>query len=134
MTKEAIVRGTAKWIERNVLPNLVPHGMMRMGVKSALTLANAVPDMAIGLLSAKFPLLPTLLSVAGNDDIFAATIEAMKKATEEEETVVIQFFEIGLFNNAPHSLTLKPSHIDELFADIKGAAAAEKAGMAGGVA
>ena len=128
MTKEAIVRGAAKWLERNILPNLVPHGIMRMAFKGALTLANAAPDMAIGILSAKFPLLPTLVAAAGNDDVFDATVAAVKKAAEDEETVLIQFSEIGLFNNVPHSLALKPAHIDELYADIKGAAAAEKSG------
>ena len=128
MTKEAIVRGTAKWMERNVLPNLVPHGITRVALKSALMLAAASPDMAIGILSAKFPLLPTLVAAAGNDNVFATTMEAIKKAVESEDnSMTIQFCETMLFNNIPHSLAVKPSHIDELLNDIKGAAAEERA-------
>ena len=128
MTKEAIARGTAKWIERNILPNLAPHGIMRTVLKGAIRLAEANPDAATALLSAKFPLLPTLVSTAGDDKSFSAVMDAMKSATKDEDGMVMQFFEIGLFNNAPHSLTVEPKHIEELEADIKSAAAAEKAG------
>lgn len=129
MTKEAIARGTAKWIERNVLPNLTPHGAMRTMLKGALNLATVNPDAAITLLSAKFPLLPTLIATAGSDSTFSAVMDAMKSATTDEKGMVIQFIEVGLFNNTPHSLTVEPKHIEELEADIKSAAAADKAGV-----
>ena len=128
MTKEAIARGTAKWIERNVLPNLAPHGVMRTALKGALTLATVNPDAAIALLSAKFPLLPTLIATAGNDVAFSSVMDAMKVATTDEKGMVIQFFEVGLFNNTPHSLTVEPKHIEELEADIRSAESALKAG------
>lgn len=128
MTKEAIARGTAKWIERNVLPNLTPHGAMRTMLKGALNLATVNPDAAIALLSAKFPMLPTLVDAAGSDATFSAVMSALKEATREEEGMVLQFVEIGLWNNPPHSLAVKPEHIEELEADIRSAESALKAG------
>lgn len=121
MTKEAVIRGAAKWIDRNVIPNLVPRGALRIAMKAATELAGLTPDLAMNLLAAKFPLLQTLVPLAGNDEAFASVVAAMKKAAEDEGGMVIQFCEVGLWQNTPHSLVVTPRLIDELYDDMKAA-------------
>lgn len=126
MTKAAVIKGTAKWIERNVIPNLVPRGALRVGLSTALKLAATAPEIAVGLLAQKFPMLPTLLTVADDAKAFDAVMGAFKDAAKDENGMVVQFCEIGLWNNSPHALVITGELIDELGADIKSAATAEK--------
>lgn len=135
MTKNAVVRGVAKWIDKNVVPNLVPRGVLRVATKGAIALANTSPDLALALLSTKYPIVQQIvqpfLETSRNDAALESVIEAFKSAVSDEdksqEGMVVQFCEIGLWNNIPHSLVVTPKLIDDLYAEIKSAAAAERA-------
>lgn len=130
MTKDAIIKGVAMWIDKNVVPNLAPRGALRVSVKGAIALAGQSPDMALSLFSLKFPNIVAIVNQFVNASATPATmdsmVEAFKSAIKEEGGMVIQFFEVGLWNNIPHSLVVTPELIDELYADIKSASVAEK--------
>lgn len=133
MTKEAVINGTAAWIEKNVLPELVPTGVMSVGLRTALRLVKSAPAVAEGVMSQYFPALATLLAAVGDDETFMAAIQALKDSIDAEPGKVmrIQFSEIGLFNNARHSLCVKASNIDDLAESVR---AEQAKAQTGGVA
>lgn len=121
MTKSAITRGFARWVGRNVVPHLAPRGALRVAVKGAIALAEKSPDTAIALLALKFPSLKETIDqfVGAGDDAVDALVESLKAAAGDENGMVVQFCEVGLWNNEPHSLVVTPDLIDELYAEMK---------------
>lgn len=132
MTREAVINGTAAWIEKNVLPELVPTGVMSVGLRTALRLVKSAPAVAEGVMSRYFPALSMLFAAVGDDDTFMAAVDALKDSIEAEPGKVmrIQFSEIGLFNNARHSLCVTSANIDDLAESVKAEQAKAQAGGA----
>lgn len=132
MTREAVINGTAAWIEKNVLPELVPTGVMSVGLRTALRLVKSAPAVAEGVMSRYFPALSMLFAAAGDDDTFMAAIDALKDSIEAEPGKVmrIQFSEIGLFNKARHSFCVTSANIDDLAESVKAEQAKAQAGGA----
>ena len=134
MTRNAIIRGLAAWAEEALLPQLVPTGILSVGLKTALNIARENPALAEAVIPKFAPAAGRLLNMAdafsGDDAKFEESVKAFKSAIDASPGKVMrwQMMEVGLFNNVPHSFALNADGVDAIAEKIRAEAAKEKAG------
>lgn len=102
MKRESIIRGLARWADKEIRPRLPEFSPARIGVATCIQLAATAPAAAESICSTfAGPAVTALLALAATDD-FDATAEALVAAVKAEGKMVIGL--PGLFGPTPYSL------------------------------
>lgn len=113
MTKEAVVKGFARWYGKRILPAIRPKTAQKVFQTAAIAMAEISANAAVTMLPRFLPgnmadLVPQFLSCVENDEIFNATVDSMRFALKEEpmeffvnDGVMMRRFELDKeeFNN-----------------------------------
>ena len=109
MTQTAMVRGLAKWAEKNMAKQLTAGGTTRIGFSTFTRIANANPPLAIQMALVKYPSLAPIVSTVKDAATFDASWTALTESVEENGCLTFEFNELLPY---PHVQVFKLRKVD----------------------
>ena len=83
MTQSAMVRGLAKWVEKNMAKQLAAGSLTRIGFDAFTRIANVNPTLAVQMALIKYPSLAPIVSTVKDAATFETTWSALTESVKE---------------------------------------------------
>lgn len=83
MTQTAMVRGLAKWAEKNMATQFAAGGIFRIGFNAFTKIADANPALAVQMALVKYPSLAPIVATVKDAATFETTWKALTDSVEE---------------------------------------------------
>ena len=139
MTQTAMVRGLAKWAEKNMTKQFTAGGLTRIGFDAFTRMADANPALAVDMALVKFPALAPIVATVKDAATFEAAWSALAASVEENGCLTyrvqelfgpMQIFRIGRGDLAAMRSEMESAYREELAAAKAVEAAGQKTGGA----
>ena len=135
MTQTAMVRGLARWADKNMTPQFVAGGITRIGFHAMTKLAEVNPSLAMKMICAKYPSFMPILATVRDAATFESAWGALTESVEDNGCMTIDVQEAFPINKV-QTFRIRKSDLDAMRAEMERAykeeLAAAKAVVASG--
>lgn len=119
MTQTAIVRGLARWADRNMTDKFAAGGLTRIGFNTFTRLAEANPLLAMQMALAKYPSLAPLFSTVKDAESFGSVWDALTASVKDGGVFTFEVREMFPFNGRIQAFRFRESDLDAIRSEME---------------
>jgi len=94
MTQTAMVRGLARWADKNMTPRFTAGGLTRIGFHAMTKLAEANPPLAMQMICAKYPSFAPIIATVRDAATFEPAWTALTGSVEDNGCMTLDVPEV----------------------------------------
>ena len=118
MTQTAMVRGLAKWAEKNMATQFTAGGIVRIGFNTLTKIAYANPALAIQMALVKYPSLASIVATVKDAATFDTVWSALAESVDQNGCLTVDVKEPFPFNRV-QTFRIRKGDLDAIRAEME---------------
>ncbi len=119
MTQTAIVRGFARWADKNMTDKFTAGGLTRIGFNALTILAETNPALAMQMLVAKYPSFMPLFATVKDAASFGSVWDALTESVKKSGCVTFDVREAFPFNGRIQTFRFRDADLGAIRAEME---------------